>query len=321
MQRFQLKRDDGDISICLWSADRPTHQSTHPSKHQSELQSTSGKPVLHWAHANGFNAQTYGPLLAPLAEDFDVYAADARGHGLSTLAADPVQYPGWTQYRDDLISVVEHLCDKAGGKIWLGGHSMGGCASVMAASIRPDLVAGLVLADPVIVPRSARVLARMMFRNQGGFALAVNAAKRRADWPDAETVKKAYTGRGAFRTWQDGFLEAYVDGGVRPLNGDGENTVTLACAPAWEAANFNDQRHNSTGPARRLKVPFTLMVAESGSTTRSVLSFRMARTLKKIEVIAGSSHFLPMEFPDRVRAEIYARAGMTRWARAPISIK
>ena len=304
MQRFQLKRDDGDISICHWSADRPAHRSA--------LQSASGKPVLHWAHANGFNAQTYDPLLAPLADDFDVYAADARGHGLSTLAADPAQYPGWTQYRNDLIGVVEHLCDKAGGKIWLGGHSMGGCASVMAASIRPDLVAGLVLADPVIVPRSARVLARMMFRNQGGFALAVNAGKRRADWPDAETVKKAYTGRGAFRTWQDGFLEAYVDGGVRPLNGDGENTVTLACAPAWEAANFNDQRHNSTGPARRLKVPFTLMVAESGSTTRAVPSFRMARAPKKIEVIAGSSHFLPMEFPDRVRAEIYARVGMTR---------
>ena len=304
MQRFQLKRDDGDISICHWSADRPAHRLAH--------QSASGKPVLHWAHANGFNAQTSGPLLAPLAGDFDVYAADARGHGLSTLAADPAQYPGWTQYRNDLIGVVEHLCDKAGGKIWLGGHSMGGCASVMAASVRPDLVAGLVLADPVIVPRSARVLAGLMFRSQGGFALAVNAGKRRADWPDAETVKKAYTGRGAFRTWQDGFLEAYIDGGMRPLNGDGENTVTLACAPAWEAANFNDQRHNSTGPARRLKVPFTLMVAESGSTTRSVLSFRMARAPKKIEVIAGSSHFLPMEFPDRVRAEIYARAGMTR---------
>ena len=43
MQRFQLKRDDGDISICHWSA--------------------PGKPVLHWAHANGFNAQTYDPLL------------------------------------------------------------------------------------------------------------------------------------------------------------------------------------------------------------------------------------------------------------------
>ena len=81
MQRFQLKRDDGDISICHWSA--------------------HGKPVLHWAHANGFNAQTYDPLLAPLAGDFDVYAADARGHGFSTLAADPAHYPGWTQYRND----------------------------------------------------------------------------------------------------------------------------------------------------------------------------------------------------------------------------
>ncbi len=291
MQRFQIKRDDGEISLCHWSA--------------------KGKPVLHWAHANGFNAQTYGPLLAPLAGDFDVYAADARGHGFSTLAADPASYPGWAQYRNDLIGVLEHLCDKAGDKIWLGGHSMGGCASVMAAAIRPDLVAGMVLTDPVIVPRSARLAARLLRRSHGGFSLAVNAAKRRADWPDADTVVKSYTGRGAFQTWQHGFLEAYVGGGVRPLDGAGENTVTLACAPAWEAANFNDQRHNSTGPARRLKVPFTLMVAEIGSTTRSILSFRLARVAKKIEVVAGSTHFLPMEFPDRVRAEIYARAGMS----------
>ena len=42
---------------------------------------------------------------------------------------------------------------------------MGGCASVMAAAKRPDLVAGLVLADPVIVPRRERLLARMTFRN------------------------------------------------------------------------------------------------------------------------------------------------------------
>ena len=290
MQRFQLHRDDGDISVCHWAA--------------------PGKPVLHWAHANGFNAQTYDPLLAPLAGDFDVYAADARGHGFSTLTADPAHYPGWDRYRDDLIFVLEHLCDKAGGKIWLGGHSMGGCASVMASALRPDLVAGLVLTDPVIMPRIARVIARMLFRAQGGFILAKNAAKRRADWPDADTVKNAYTGRGAFRTWQDGFLGAYVDGGLCPLHGCAENTVTLACTPAWEAANFSDQRHDSTGPARRLKMPFTLMVAENGSTTRSLLAFRLARVPKKIEVVAGSTHFLPMEFPDRVRAEIYARASV-----------
>ena len=186
---------------------------------------------------------------------------------------------------------------------------MGGCASVMAAQNAP--IWWRVWCWPIRLScRAASVAGTHDISQWGGFALAVNAAKRRADWPDAETVIKAYTGRGAFQTWQDGFLEAYVDGGVRPLDGGGENTVTLACAPAWEAANFNDQRHNSTSPARRLKVPFTLLVAESGSTTRSVLAFRLARAHKKIEVIAGSTHFLPMEFPDRVRAEIYARAGL-----------
>ena len=49
----------------------------------------SERPVLHWAHANGFNGRTYDPLLSPLAAQFDVYAWDARGHGLSTFAAEP----------------------------------------------------------------------------------------------------------------------------------------------------------------------------------------------------------------------------------------
>ena len=59
---------------------------------------------------------------------------------------------------------------------------MGGCASVMAAAKRPDLVAGLVLADPVIVPRRERLLARMTFRN-GAVSHLLNAAKRRPTGP------------------------------------------------------------------------------------------------------------------------------------------
>ena len=110
------------------------------------------KPVLHWAHANGFNGQTYDPLLAPLAERYDIHAWDARGHGMSTLPADPKDMTSWYIYRDDLEKLIGHLADVAGQKVWLGGHSMGGCASVLLAAKRPDLVAGLILADPVITP-------------------------------------------------------------------------------------------------------------------------------------------------------------------------
>ena len=153
-----------------------------------------GHAGLHWAHANGFNAQTYDPL-APLVGDFDVYGADARGHGFN-VAADPAQYPGWTQYRNDLIGVTNICATRRAKKS--AGYLQWRVRVCYGRRKTPRSGGGSVLADPVIVPRRS-VLARMTFRNKGGFALAVNAAKRRADWPDAETVIKAYTGRGRFK--------------------------------------------------------------------------------------------------------------------------
>ena len=294
MQRFDFPQSTGATSVCHWSS------------------GGAGKPVLHWAHANGFNGETYDPLLAPLADAFDIYAADARGHGLTNLPAEPEKMTGWDIYRDDLIPLVEHLADKAGEKIWLGGHSMGGCASIMVAAKRPDLVAGLILADPVIVPSFGAYLFKLYsrLRNTGGHMLMRMAAKRRANWPDAATLEAAYTGRGAFATWQDGFLAAYVRGGVKPIDDGQGNSVTLACAPLWEAANFKGPQVASIPWVKKLRVPFTLLMAEHGSTTRGASAFHKPQVAKTISVVAGSSHFLPMEFPDRLRHEIRQRAGL-----------
>jgi pimeloyl-ACP methyl ester carboxylesterase len=268
----------------------------------------SERPVLHWAHANGFNGRTYDPLLSPLAAQFDVYAWDARGHGLSTFAAEPKKMTGWDIYGRDLIALVEHLAEKHGRKIWLGGHSMGGFTSVFVAAQRPDLVAGLILADPVIVPRIGPLtyLVAKITGKHGGLALAKMAAKRRVDWPSKEKIKAAYFGRGAFASWQDGFLDAYVEGGVLPHD-DGSNKVSLACAPHWEAANFKGPQLNCHAFIRRIKAPFTLLTAEHGSTTRARQSFATLDVDKKISVVAGTSHFLPMEVPDLLRGEIIDR--------------
>ena len=131
----------------------------------------------------------------------------------------------------------------------------------------------------------------------GGLQLAKMAARRRALWPDRATAKKAYAGRGAFTTWQDGFLDAYLDGGLLPHD-DG---LRLACAPHWEAANFQGPQLNCNRHIRRLTVPFTLLMAEQGSTTRARAAFHALQQDKKITVIDGSTHFLPMEMPDLVR--------------------
>jgi pimeloyl-ACP methyl ester carboxylesterase len=304
MQRIEFPRPTGLMSVCHWPG----------------ADSGAKKPVLHWAHANGFNGETYTPLLQPLADHFEVYASDARGHGFSTLPAEPSAMTGWDIYRDDLIPYIEHLADKAGAKIWLGGHSMGGCASVMVAAKRPDLVAGLLLADPVIIPSYANWLFSLYSRlrgtsngsDGGGHMLMQMASKRRANWPDAATMQAAYTGRGAFATWQDGFLAAYLRGGVHSMELADEqgNQVTLACAPAWEAVNFKGPQVDVVADIKKLKVPFTLLMAEQGSTTRAVAAFEKQPLAKQIQILPGSSHFLPMEFPDQLRDALCQLAGI-----------
>ena len=290
--------------IQLSSFALPYDNSGHLAVHHWQ-ETVSDRPVLHWAHANGFNGPTYEPLLTPLADQFDSYAWDARGHGRTDAGAVPAKMTGWDIYGRDLIALVEHLAEKHGRKIWLGGHSMGGFTSIFVAAQRPDLVAGLVLADPVIVPRIgpiALLIARLTGRH-GGLQLAKMAAKRRAIWPDKAAIKKAYTGRGAFTTWQDGFLDAYLEGGLLPV----EQGLKLACAPQWEAANFKGPQLNCNHYIRRLTVPFTLLTAEHGSTTRGRASFEALPQEKKIAVIDGTTHFLPMEIPDFLRGEIIAR--------------
>ncbi|MEP4733495.1 alpha/beta hydrolase [Parvibaculum sp.] len=286
--RRNLPLPEGAMSYLEWGYDDP------------------GKTPLHFAHANGFNALTYQRILGALGDEFHVRAWDARGHGATTLPADPANHRNWYVYRDDLIAMAEDFVKATGQKIILAGHSMGGTASIMAAAARPDLVRGLVLADPVMIPSGARYIMMLSQRlGIGGNPLADGAERRRAVFADRKTIVDRYAGRGAFRTWPREFVEDYVEGGTR-IREDGQ--VELLCAPAWEAANFRAQGHNITQAVRNLHVPFALLYAEHGSTCRARYPMLLKRRDPKAQVtqIRGATHFLPMEFPKLVIDEVRA---------------
>ena len=287
--RRELKLADGAISFLEWKGEGP-------------------QPVLHFAHANGFNAMTYRHLLAPLASRFHIRAWDARGHGLTTLPADPATHSNWYIYRDDLIRFLEPLVAETGGPVLLGGHSMGGATSLMVAAERPDLVRGLLLVDPVMVPRSARLmmwLYKLSGRKGGPLSLADGAERRRATFTDKATMTAAYVGRGAFRTWPEEMIADYVEGGARPR---AEGGIELACAPAWEAANFRAQGHDIWTALNKLNVPLTLLHAGQGSTCRAPAPQLLGQRDPKATLLrlGQASHFLPMEFPEIVRREALA---------------
>jgi pimeloyl-ACP methyl ester carboxylesterase len=288
--RKTLPLPDGDVSCLEWPANGPP---------------------LHFAHATGFNAETYRSLLSPLAGQFHIYASDARGHGFSTLPAVPERNASWTTYRDDLVRMLDAL---GGPPVVLAGHSMGATTSLMAAARRPARVAGLVLIEPVIVPWRAWLLARLpgVLRLRNMPNLADRAALRRDRFPSYEAALAAYRGRGAFKSWSEEMLEDYLKGGLKidPATGD----ARLACAPAWEAATFRAAALDAAPFARRISCPLTVIYGTIGSTCRDDGAKELSRGHKDTRVVKvdGASHFLPMEKPELVRTEL-ARFAIADW--------
>ncbi|MGH7017833.1 MAG: alpha/beta fold hydrolase [Caulobacteraceae bacterium] len=241
-----------------------------------------------FCHATGFNALTYLRILAPLAESRRIVIPDQRGHGFSTLSADPAGRRDWLDFRDDLLALGEALRLK--GAI-LSGHSMGATVSLLAAAASSALASKLVLFEPVVFSLAERP--------QGGEAppsLAQGAARRRAVFPSREAAFSAYVGRGAFAAWPAEMIADYVEGGFRDLP-SGE--VRLCCEPAFEAAIYAFQAHDSLAAFEAARVSIEVWKAEQGSTFRlnPVLLPRV-----RIVTVEGAGHFLPMERPDVVRA-------------------
>lgn len=292
-ERREIKMWDGETSVLAWE--------------RADARAAS----LLFAHANGFNAGTYRHLLEPLADDMRLYSVDLRGHGKSTLAANPKGMSSWHIYRDDLLRLVQEL---DGRPKMLVGHSMGATVSLMAAAARPNWATGLVLVEPVILPpRDLRWLniMRALGLIDRLYPMVAKAKRRRSIWPSAEAMFDAYRGRGAFRTWPEEVVRDYVEGGTVDYLEDGQ--VRLACTPGWEAANYSSGPPDVWDDIANLRCPATLVVGAKRSTCPEPVIEMMLKLKPDLTVVrvGEASHFLPMETPEVVRHEIRAMAELS----------
>lgn len=281
--RKEIARDGGHVSFLEWHG---------------------GHPAVHFAHANGFNAEVYRTLLAPLAARFQIFASDLRGHGFTTIPTSPGMTKGWSVYGSDLN---QFLAEVHSGPLVLAGHSMGAIASLMVAAHHPERVRALVLAEPVLVP-SAMAFALMRLVRATGIRtpvpdLAERAARRRDVFASFDEAFYAYRGRGAFKTWPEQVLRDYLSGGLISTGNGTE--VRLACAPQWEAENFRSSPPGIARLAKLVRCPLTIIVGENGTARdREVDAIKRLHRGTRVVRVPGASHFLPMERPDIVRDEI-----------------
>jgi len=281
-ERDEFRATDGaDIALWRWPQSK-------------------ARPTLHWAHATGFHGRLYHPLLDELATDVNVLAWDMRGHGASAGAANVSTFRGWETYYRDMTA----LLDSQDEPVWLAGHSIGATTSIMAAARRPDKVLGLILAEPVIMDpvQGLKLWGAKLLRQSHRLSLAAGAARRRRVFDSHAAALDNYRGRGGFKTWPEAWLEAYVQHAFVP-QGD---QVQLACSPEWESTTFAHTEHNPWPGIRQLRCPVIALAAEHGSTFSPAAQKRLQTLLPSadVRVVAGTTHFLPMEQNNTVRDAI-----------------
>ena len=98
--------------------------------------------LLHGLTANG---ACWTALAHAIEADYDVIMPDARGHGESSVPDYGYRYD---DHAKDVVGLIEAL--RLAPAVLIG-HSMGGMVAAVVASRNPQLLRGLILADPTFL--------------------------------------------------------------------------------------------------------------------------------------------------------------------------
>lgn len=218
----------------------------------------SGKPLLHFLHGNGFCCLAYQPLLARLAEHFDLWLSDVQGHGDSDHGGP---FRGWNRTAALAVEAFEAGRDEYGEvHRYALGHSFGGVLTSLIVASEPQLFRRAVLLDPVLFSRrmlgvmgAARLLG--LHRRHG---LARGAARRRSHWPDRQAALASLQGRGIFKGWAETALHAYIEHAI----GDCGERVVLKCRPSREVEVFSSFPARLWASLKSINTPTHILYGE-----------------------------------------------------------
>ena len=248
----------------------------------------SGPPAV-LLHPSSFCADIWGPAVEAMAPRLRCIAMDLRGHGRSDPAVGAIT---WDELTSDLVCLLDQM-DIRGALVV--GHSRGGGVSLLATALRLDRVKSLALIEPNLIDRPGQQSADRTKR------AVERAGRRRAVWPDRETIVQAYRQRPIFTHWRDEALWAYINGGFR----DGpDGQVQLACPPEVEAAYYEAQMGRNVWEAvAELDLPTLLVAAEGSDRFRldAPHAQRFLATAPDVRAITvPGGHFVVQERPEEI---------------------
>ncbi len=263
-----------------------------------------GAPPLLWGHANGFAAHCYAPLLDLLARDFDVWAWDARGQGMSDLPdGAPIDLGAVTA---DAALALGAVRATTGALPHAATHSFSGVAMLHAATTLGLGFASLTCFEPpFLLPDQA------VDEEAGHIARVNGTLRRRADWSSPESLATRLAATSGFALVPPDALAVLADAILKPRPGGG---FTLRCAPATEAAIYRAMWDTAPLLALRpLAAPLRFVMSDAAppappSPARRATPEAAAACRAPLLEIAGTSHLLALERPQACAAAIRGTA-------------
>ena len=249
-------------------------------------------PVLHFAHANGFPPGTYRTLIGELAKHHHVFSMAARPLWPDSI---PQALRDWSPLAEDLRAEL----DRRGVRGIVGvGHSLGAVISLLAAAADPGLFSAVVAVDPIILTGTRSLFwgTAKKLGLGGRIRLVRGALRRRVQWSDRDEARATYSNKSVFSSWDPEVLDDYLDVGIVDLP---EGGVRLRYPREWEARIFAAAPHDLWAQLRKVSVPTLFVQGEHSDTFLEAARARVEREVpgSRTAVIAGSSHFVPMERP------------------------
>lgn len=251
------------------------------------LEYPGGGPPLVLLHATGFLPWLWHPIARALASEFSVLAPYFCDHRDASPEDGGLH---WQQLAEDLRLFCQHLNLPTP---LMAGHSMGGTVATLAAAADPGLTAGLVLIEPIFLPREFYRLQIEVEQHP----LASKSIRRRNHWADAGEAKAYLRGKTLFADWDEEMLDLYVRYGMVDAEAGG---LELACHPRREASLFMGGVHLDPWPLLgRVACPVLVVEGENSGNRghidleKAAAAFPAGRFMR----VAGAGHLVPMERP------------------------
>lgn len=258
-------------------------------------------PDLLLAHATGFCAEVFVPLVRFLGQRFHCVGLDLRAHGRSDRPPDGNF--AWSGFATDLLGVVDTLELTAPAGF---GHSCGGAALLLAEQARPGTFRSLYCFEPVVLPVPAGAEPPWFEDNP----LTAGARRRRDSFPSAEDAFVNFSSKPPFAELDPEALRWYVEAGFEPIpteeGGDGQ-AVRLRCRREDEAIIYaHGATHGAFAHLPEIGCPVAMACGERTDAFGPSFLESDAAQLQQatVEVIPGLGHFGPLQRPEAVAASV-----------------